>query len=247
MCWGCATVAQTLTCPLATLPHRRYLSYQRQVIEERPLYLFDKQFARRAKGMANDYRPPHYFADDLFRYLGPRKGEDEGGSDPGAAESAATATAAAAAAAAGLKGGRPSHRWLIIGAKRSGSTFHIDPNATSAWNACVAGAKKWLMYPPDSPPPGVHASSDGAEVATTVSVMEWFRQFYEHRSKGGTVQPVEFVSRAGDLVFVPSGWWHTVLNLEDHTVAITENYCSPRTLDRVRAFFAHQPHNVCVL
>ncbi len=28
---------------------------------------------------------------------------------------------------------RPDFRWLIVGARRSGSTFHIDPNATCAW------------------------------------------------------------------------------------------------------------------
>lgn len=38
---------------------------------------------------------------------------------------------------------RPDHRWLIIGPGRSGSTFHVDPNATSAWNACVRGRKLW--------------------------------------------------------------------------------------------------------
>ena len=38
---------------------------------------------------------------------------------------------------------RPDFRWLIVGPGRSGSTFHVDPNATSAWNACVRGRKLW--------------------------------------------------------------------------------------------------------
>lgn len=49
---------------------------------------------------------------------------------------------------------RPDHRWLIFGPARSGSSFHQDPNATSAWNAVIYGAKKWILYPPHITPPG---------------------------------------------------------------------------------------------
>ena len=73
---------------------------------------------------------------------------------------------------------RPDYRWIIIGPARSGSSFHKDPNCTSAWNAVIRGKKRWIMFPPNVTPPGVHASKDGADVATPVALYEWFMDFY---------------------------------------------------------------------
>jgi len=62
------------------------------------------------------------------------------------------------------EGRRPDHTWLIVGPRRSGSVFHIDPNATHAWNAAIVGRKFWIFYPPGVAPPGVMPSQDGDEV-----------------------------------------------------------------------------------
>ena len=142
---------------------------------------------------------------------------------------------------------RPSYRWLLAGPARSGATFHKDPNYTSAWNAVITGVKKWILYPPHILPPGIGQSEDGLEVASPVSIVEWFTNEYEapsdelkytnhKRHKKTIAKPgkkarkrddgiIECVLKAGEMIFVPSTWWHIVLNLEE-SIAVTQNFCN---------------------
>ena len=119
-----------------------------------------------------------------------------------------------------------------------------DPNATSAWNAVISGAKKWVLYPPNILPPGVHSSTDGADVASPISIMEWFLSFYALRDAHGTV-PFECTLKAGEVLFVPRSWWHIALNLED-TVAITQNFVSQTNLSYVLKFLSSSNSDVLV-
>jgi len=106
---------------------------------------------------------------------------------------------------------RPDHKWLIAGPAMSGSVFHVDPNATNAWNAAVVGRKKWILYPPGgAPPPGVRCSSDGADVTLPLSLGEWFLAFWRfheaaRRDRPERLRPVECVVEAGEMLFVPHG------------------------------------------
>ncbi|EOD36053.1 hypothetical protein EMIHUDRAFT_224807 [Emiliania huxleyi CCMP1516] len=56
-------------------PGRYYLRYLATSRDDSPLYVFDSSFAERSgtSRLGRDYAPPHYFADDLFRYAGERR------------------------------------------------------------------------------------------------------------------------------------------------------------------------------
>ncbi|TPX48699.1 hypothetical protein SeLEV6574_g01897 [Synchytrium endobioticum] len=137
---------------------------------------------------------------------------------------------------------RPDHTWLIVGPARSGSTFHVDPNCTSAYNAVIRGAKKWLLYPPGTIPPGVFVSDDGSEVTSPLSVTEWFVNFYT-QAINSAVKPLECVCRAGEVLFVPHGWFHLVINLEP-SIAITSNFTPSYSLPTVLRWLKDRPDQV---
>ena len=134
---------------------------------------------------------------------------------------------------------RPPYRWLCLGPRRSGSRPHIDPLATSAWNALISGRKRWVLIDPAA----VDTAVTCADVqAGCLSPAEWFRDRLprlRERCPPGTLR--EAVQEPGEVMYVPAGVWHAVLNLTD-TVAITHNYTGPTEFDRSwRAVSAERP------
>lgn len=117
---------------------------------------------------------------------------------------------------------RPDHAWLIVGPQRSGSTFHKDPNYTSAWNTALSGRKLWVMLPPHIVPPGVGTDSSESEVTSPVGIAEWvLAGFFNDLVK--IDECVVAVTFPGECMHVPAGWWHSVINIDD-SVALTQNF-----------------------
>lgn len=143
-----------------------------------------------------------------------------------------------------LSTSRPDDKWLILGPRGSGSTYHKDPNATSAWNAVLTGSKYWIMFPssPSSPPPpGVYVSEDASEVTSPLSIAEWLLGF--HAAARATPGCIEAVCAAGEVLHVPSGWWHLVVNL-DASLAITQNFVPEAHLPGVLSFLKDKKDQV---
>ncbi|CAI7851278.1 unnamed protein product [Closterium sp. NIES-53] len=266
-----AAGGKAFACGPVDLSLDQYWRYADGVQEERPLYVFDPRFGEKAPALVGDYEVPEYFREDLFQVLDLGTGDGENGDENGAERHAGGAEGErgdgkdgsagerektgecgeeeAAGEGPGKKkeepSGRPDFRWLIMGPARSGSSWHIDPNSTCAWNAVITGSKKWILFPPnEGPPPGVRASPDGADVAAPVSITEWFMNYYEEMRRG-VVTAYEGVCAAGEVMFVPHGWWHIVLNLEE-SIALTQNYVSSANLLDVMRFLQRPNARVLV-
>lgn len=194
-----------------------YLDYARNNSDESPLYLFD-----------------HSFVDKMNLRVGERRGEGDYWIPECFGEDFFSV----------LGDQRPDHHWLIVGPERSGSTFHKDPNATSAWNAVIRGLKYWIMFPtaPEfPPPPGVFVSDDQSEVTSPVSLTEWLLGF--HAEARRTEGCLEGLCHEGEVVHVPSGWWHLVVNIEP-SIAITQNFVPRGHLADALDFLKKKPGQV---
>ncbi|KAH7683481.1 Clavaminate synthase-like protein [Dioscorea alata] len=142
---------------------------------------------------------------------------------------------------------RPSFRWLIIGPERSGASWHVDPGLTSAWNTLLCGRKRWALYPPGRVPAGVivHVNDEDGDVnIETPTSLQWWLDVYPLLADHD--KPIECTQLPGETIFVPSGWWHCVLNLET-TVAVTQNFVNTSNFEFVCLDMApgHTQKGVC--
>merc|ERR1719413_156518 len=87
-----------------------------------------------------------------------------------------------------------------MGPANDGVMFHTH---TAAWNALMYGEKTWLLYPP--------VGFDG-EVYNSLAMLEARALPKALGLTGGktkvAVKPLWVTQRAGEVIYVPDGWWH---------------------------------------
>lgn len=190
---------------------KHFLRYLRANRDDSPLYVFDSAFDedRGARRLLEDYSVPKYFDEDLFDLVGENR--------------------------------RPPYRWFLVGPERSGTTIHIDPLGTAAWNTLIAGRKRWVLFPPHVPKHiakgkgCIRRGEDDEAVHYFDRILPRIKRRAAENDGTGDYENFacyEFTQNPGDTVYVPFGWWHAVLNMQDST-AITQNFCSQRNFDIV--------------
>ncbi|KAJ9624876.1 hypothetical protein H2203_004826 [Taxawa tesnikishii (nom. ined.)] len=245
-------------------PFRSYVEYMRSSSDESPLYLFDHSFAEKMQVKVPEPTKARLYERSFselkdrivgthctsvpFYYPNSEKTVKPGYRSDHDARTVAywppTCFGPKQDLFSVLGDQRPHHRWLIIGPARSGSTFHKDPNGTCAWNAVLRGRKYWIMFPSSSnfpPPPGVFVSEDQSEVTSPLSIAEWLLGF--HAEARHTPGCIEAICEEGEMLYVPAGWYHLVVNLEE-SIALTQNFVPRRNLKDVLAFLRDQKDSI---
>lgn len=105
--------------------------------------------------------------------------------------------------------------------------------------------KLWVMLPPGENPPGVMTDKEEEEVTSPVGIAEWIISGYYNDAvrlaQEGKCQIC--VTFPGECIYVPSGWWHSVINLTD-SVALTENFVPEPIVPKVMNFFKNKPTQI---
>jgi hypothetical protein len=237
-------------CGLVDIPLRAYMLYARRVKhDESPIYLFDRRFGERAPSLLRDYNVPPYFQEDFYSFPQERSAEYVHPSfrwwliGPERSGSSFHKDPLYTHAWNGLVSGKK--KWIlypphIIPPGIRSSQDHLQvaaPLSVAEWylnfyHETRVPEAKWRNRPdaPAGATAATAATAAGAAADPAAPALAPAPVAYDpvcdfpRRCRGyDEYRPVEIVQRAGDLVFIPSQWWHTALNFE-FSIAVTQNF-----------------------
>ena len=134
--------------------------------------------------------------------------------------------------------------WLLVGSMRSGTSIHNHP-LTVAWNALLCGCKIWCLFEEDVE---VEVLLLDLEEDYDLSALDWFMSWSgssaaKEESSSSEKRPSSslpflpsfaklIIQKPGETVYVPTGFYHVVLNVEPST-ALSHSLSLERDFDRV--------------
>ncbi|XP_060579895.1 uncharacterized protein LOC132736717 isoform X2 [Ruditapes philippinarum] len=119
---------------------------------------------------------------------------------------------------------RPWDCMMLWGTKYSRSTLHMDPYNWTAISAVIWGRKKWKLFPPGQDhnlyiQPG-NKCGFPLECNKYDSIVDAFEPDYWKFPKFRKVHYLEVEQNSGEMLIIPSGWYHQAFN-DEETLSIS--------------------------
>ncbi|XP_074654452.1 bifunctional arginine demethylase and lysyl-hydroxylase JMJD6-like [Tubulanus polymorphus] len=123
---------------------------------------------------------------------------------------------------------RPWNAMLLWGTAFSRSSLHIDPYNWTGTNAVFKGRKRWKLYPPGQDeylyPVEGRKSNFPLDCYKYNSPIDAFGFIDPNKyRKFKKAKAIEFDQLPGELLFIPTGWYHQAFNVEE-TVAVSSQF-----------------------
>ncbi|XP_015600506.1 jmjC domain-containing protein 4 [Cephus cinctus] len=115
------------------------------------------------------------------------------------------------------------YKFVYMGPKGSGTAFHMDVFGSYSWSANIVGKKLWHIFPPGEETrlpnaDGYFLYDSSTDEEDTLSRIPTYQ-----KHDLSSIKRYEIIQEAGEIVFIPSGWYHQVWNLED-TISLSHNW-----------------------
>ncbi|KAI3997703.1 hypothetical protein MKX01_040676, partial [Papaver californicum] len=118
------------------------------------------------------------------------------------------------------------YRFVYMGSKGTWTPLHADVFRSYSWSANVCGRKKWHLLSPSQ-------SQLVFDRHMKSSVYDIFADVSETKFPGFKKAIwLECIQEQNEVIFVPSGWYHQVQNMED-TISINHNWFNAHNLSWV--------------
>lgn len=100
-----------------------------------------------------------------------------------------------------VTGAADDFRFTYLGPSGTFTPLHADVYNSYSWSTNLCGRKKWWLFRPGTQPTGFDV-----RVLRYTNAIELV-QMVSSCFSSLTIKP-------GETIFVPSGWWHQVVNLD---------------------------------
>uniref|UniRef100_A0A915JDK5 Jumonji domain-containing protein 4 n=1 Tax=Romanomermis culicivorax TaxID=13658 RepID=A0A915JDK5_ROMCU len=104
--------------------------------------------------------------------------------------------------------------------------FHVDVFRSFSWSANICGRKLWYLVPPGQEKTFKNSQNDFDLYGSGSTDLR------KYKSEKNFENVITFVQNPGEILFIPSNWYHQVHNL-DVTISINHNWLNGANIEKV--------------